>query len=68
MFASLGYLYPHEEDNLEMLEALYNVAAQQQQNLSLTVMDRRKFFFPLGMEREIRIRNFKKIIRESKPP
>lgn len=66
MFASLGYLYPHEEDNLEMLEALYNVAAQQQQNLSLTVMDR-KFFFPLGMERETRIRKFKKI-RESKPP
>ena len=67
MFASLSCLYPHEEDNLEMLEALYNVAAQQQQNLSLAVMDR-KFFFPLGMERETRIRKFKKIIRESKPP
>lgn len=67
MFASLGCFYPHEEDNLEMLEALYNVAAQQQQDLFLTVMDR-KFFFPLGMEREIRIRKFKKIIRESKPP
>ena len=67
MFVSLGYFYPHEEDNLEMLEALYNVAAQQQQDLSLTVMDR-KFFFPLGMERETRIRKFKKIIRESKPP
>lgn len=67
MVASLGYLYSHEEDNLEMLEALYNVAAQQQQNLSLTVMGK-SFFFPLGMERETRIRKFKKIIRECKPP
>ena len=67
MIVTLDYLYSDPAESLALLEHLYNISEQQGTTFVLK-LDKREYIFPRTMERELRIKHFKHIVEEHKPP
>lgn len=67
MIVTLDYLYSDPAESLVLLEHLYNISEQQGTTFVLK-LDKREYIFPRTMERELRIKHFKRIVEEHKPP
>ena len=67
MVVTLDGLYPNPQESVDLLEHLYNISEQQGTTFVLK-LDKREYIFPRTMERELRIKHFKRIVEEHKPP
>ena len=68
MIVTLNQFYPSFEDNMRILETLYQVSEAQGTPFIFRFADTCEYKFPLGMEREIRTKKFTEIIEKHRPP
>ena len=67
MVVTLDALYSDPQENMFLLEHLFNISVQQGTTFVLK-LDQREYIFPRSMEREQRTRHFKEIVERHKPP
>lgn len=67
MIVTLDALYEDSQENLDLLEHLFKISLQQNENFTL-VLDKTRYTFSKKTEKEVRTKAFRKIIEKHKPP